>query len=312
MFGNKARQIDALQQQVAGLKDELAEARPYLADARAIGAQVAELLQRKESINYTSSQLAHIAYQAVLTERQQEVQDQLVAEYRAKNEQALLQRLTEETRQNEGEQIEQDVALMVQTDVVLRRRLEQEARETVWREAEERIAGSYKEQAAKALSGEEQRRTYFEQLNTQFRLEDELNLDDSELLRYIRHGDRLRVSLIGRQDSSRPASVDFVWQKITSEEQGWVLTDAAPEGVVLLSDGRSEPENLSLPGVSQSQIGIQKGIYDDRFMFNVLRTDMLFSIRAHAESYIFHIEADQGDDVAVITDCKFIPKEIEL
>jgi hypothetical protein len=304
MFGEKARRIEELEQQVAELEEERGSFAPFIADAQAIHAEVSNLMSRPG----TTEKIAQTAFEHVLATRRNEVETSLRDFHIQANIDDLLEAAADTVEQTEGERIAVEAAEMVESDSKLAAAVQEKARQVVWEEALARIADNEKEAAAEALLLEEERRIFFNRLNVQYRFDGEINLDDAELLHYLKHGDVLFLQLHAHR-SGIDAELQLVWRKESETSKGWVA-DHCNKSLNFSSNEYQQGGTMLLPMQCITKPGIITG--SGKLTTGVLRHDMPFGIEYGKSDHNW--VRIGGSDVrynAVITGCRIDAKEIE-
>lgn len=308
MFGEKARRITELSDEVKGLQAQLDEVAPFIDDAKTISDHVGELMQRPGSIGYTASQIAAQAFKNIHDQRINEVRNQLAAQYTAEHQDALYKQLLDEVREQEGAQMDKDAQTLVQTNADFIETVRNKARTAVWQEVLDRIAITEKTSVEAALLLEEERRIFFNEFNVRFKFDGEINLNDEELLRHLKHGDRLQIELMALS-SKVATTLEMQWRKETEKQQGWSLHHASPRCIFIAEsewkDGYAPrlPMQLITPVYAIGGTGTH--------LYNLVKDDTQIGITKERTSYQIRVGAADHEGKAVVTDCKILPKIIE-
>lgn len=307
MFGEKARRIEELEQQVAGLEEERESFAPFIADAQAIHDEVSNLMSHPG----TTETIAQKAFEHVLATRRSEVETSLRDFHIQANIDDLLEAAADTVEQTEGERIALEAVEMVESDSKLAAAVQEKARQIAWEEALGRIATTEKKAAEEALLLEEERRIFFNKLNVQYEFDGELNLADEELLRYLKHGDKLRLELFAHR-AKIGAMLEMTWRDAAEDTKGWVITHCTTSVYLYENEYQPAHSKILIPYhgilVPSTIIGYRRNAD------NIIKDDMKigFSNNSRKSSlYWMSIGAGETDHQPVVTDCRLEAKKIE-
>lgn len=308
MFGEKARHITELSDKVEELQAQLDEVAPFIDDAKTISTHVGELMQRPISIGYTASQIAAQAFKNIHDQRIEEARNQLATQYAAEHQDVLYQRLLDEVREQEGAQMDKDAQTLVQTDADFIETVRNKARAVVWQEALGRVAVAEKASVEAALLLEEERRIFFNEFNVRFKFDGEINLNDEELLRHLKHGDRLEIEL-ETLSSKIATTLEMQWRKETDKQQGWSLHHVSPRCIFITE---SEWKDGYVPRLPMQLITPVHAIGGTgTHLYNLVKDDTQIGITRERTSYQIRVGYADHDGKALVTGCRILPKIID-
>ena len=308
MFGEKARHIAELSGKVEDLRAQLDEVAPYIDDAKTISTHVGELMQRPISIGYTASQISAQAFKNIHDQRISEARDQLATQYATEHQDTLYQRLLDEVREQEGAQMDRDAQTLVQTDANFIETVRNKARAVVWQEALGRIAVAEKASVEEALLLEEERRIFFNEFNVRFKFDGEINLNDEELLRHLKHGDRLEIELASIS-SKVTTTLEMQWRKETDKQLGWSLHHASPRCIYITE---SEWKDGYVPRLPMQLITPVHAIGGTGTrLYDLIKDDTQIGVTKEHTPYQIRVGYADHDGKALVTGCRVLPKIIE-
>ncbi len=266
-FGKKQRQIEELTAQLETATHQLDELRvvePYLEDAKAINAEIANILATGGG-HFTTSEIATRAVELVSRRRHDVIYDELADEYAAAHERELLDTLVDKARAESGETIRRKVREALAVNPSQQAKLAKRAQKAIWQEEEERLLAEVKEQQRLHIEQALARQTIFNTHNANFALNASINLAHPELCETYQDNDLLVIAhqttqpLIYSYHSSSEG--DIWWRYKQGGVQGGRFSTAMSDSLRLYNLGGVELTEKTDAHITPNKLYMDRPVY---------------------------------------------------